>query len=370
MKQLILVWSRVRQYARTNPGAFFFYLCSSVVCSLILIYVYGNTIPALKIIKGDASFYRSYSIDLHETNNFDINRVKEMEENWPFLDDLKTPSILLQKKWAKEDFPDVNFDGYPYVIPMIEAEYHNQLHLFAVQGEVQFNNTDLAAAEPPVIVPGVLQLKNFSNKIFHIGDRQYRLIGRHTGVFSVIIPIRNFLKQIEEPDFVVIRLENVVTNTKIRDEVTVYLQSYFPENFIQPPFNNGLDPAQTNIVAAILAILYGLALSSLTFISKYLFEQNRSVNGIYRLTGSSRRQLARIALLESVFLAATTLVIAFGFHRLFYTSVFAHLNLSPDIVYTTTDYIRLTLIIIGVTALLYRLNQRDLTRSTAAVSRF
>lgn len=370
MKQLILVWSRVRQYVHTNPGAFLFYLCSSVVCSLILIYVYGNTIPALKIIKGDASFYRSFNISLHETKDFDVNNLDAMVENWPFTDGLQNPSILLQKKWAEEDFPDVNFTGYRYVTPMVEAEYDNQLHLFAVQGRVQFDDADFAMSDPPVIVPGELPLKDFNDKIFHIGDRSYQVIGRHSGNFSVIIPVHNFLQQIEQPDLVVIRLAKVVHNTQMRDEVTAYLQSYFPGAFIQPPFYNGLNPTETNIVAALLAILYGLALSSLTFISKYLFEQNRSANGIYRLAGSSRRQLARIALLESVFLAAVTLIIAFGFHRLLYAPVFARLNLSPDIVYTTADYIRLTLIIIGVTALLYRLNQRDLTRSAAAANRY
>lgn len=354
----------------TNPGAFFFYLFSSVVCSLILIYVYGNTIPALKIIKGDASFYRSYNISLHETKDFDINNLNTLVENWPFTEDLQNPSILLQKKWDKENFPDVNFTGYQYVTPMVEAEYHNQIHLFAVQGRVQFNDADSTMSNPPVIVPSELPLKDYNAKIFHIGDYPYQVIGRHSGIFSVVIPVQNFLQQIEQPDLVVIRLDKVVNNMQLRNELTAYLQSYFPEAFIQPPFYNGLNPTETNIVAALLAILYGLALSSLTFISKYLFEQNRQSNEVYRLAGSSKRQLARITLLESVFLATVTLVIAFGIHRLLYTPVFVGLNLSPDIVYTTADYIRLTLIIIGVTALLYRLNQRDLTRSSTITDRF
>lgn len=366
MKQLVLVWSRVRQYAQTNTLAFVFYLISSIVCGLILIYVYGNTVPAFKVITGNDELYRSYRIGLLENENFDMNVLESMAENWPFTGVWQDPSILLQKKSAKDDFPDVDFTGYQYVTPMVEAEYNNQINLFAVQGRVRFDESDLAEVDPPIILPSELPLKDFNSKVFHIGDRSYTVIGRYSGIFSVVIPVQAFLKLIDRPDSIVVRIARVDNDLQMQNKITAYLQQYFPGTFIHPPFYNGLNPAETNIMSALLAILYALALSSITFISKYLFEQNRSANVIYRLAGCSRRHLARITLLESALLAIATLVITFGLHRLLYTSVFVRLNLSPEIVYTTADYMRLALIIMMVTILLYQFNQRSLIRGTVA----
>lgn len=366
MRQLVLVWSRVKQYAQTNPLAFVFYLFGSVVCGLLLIYIYGNTIPALMVIDGDNHWYRSYSIYLEEDQSFDTDVLEEMAENWPFTGDVQEPFIMLQKGMDKDDYPDVNFVGYEYVTPMVEAEYNNQIDLFPVQGRVRFEESDLEAVDSPIILPAILPVKDFDSKVFHIGNRPYAVIGLYSGVSSVVIPVQDFLQLTDQPDFIVVRLAEINNDIKMRNQITAYLQQYYPDSFIHPPFYNGLNPAETNIMAALLGILYALALSSITFISKYLFEQNRSANGIYRLAGCSKRQLAGINMLENVLLAFITLVIDIGLHRLLYKSVFVHLNLTPDIVYTAADYLRLALIIVVVTMFLFRFNQRNLFRRPVA----
>jgi len=370
VKQLILVWSRVRQYAQTNPLAFVFYILSSIMCSLILIYVYGNTVPAFKVITGNDELYRSYRIEQFENESFDITVLESMAENWPFTGVWQKPSILLQKKLAKDDFPDVDFNGYQFVTPMIEAEYNNQIDLYAIQGRVRFDESDLTAVNPPIILPSELTLKDFSSEIFHIGDRPFTVIGRYSGIFSVVIPVQVFLKMIEQPDFIVVRFAKADNDLQMQDKISAYLQQYFPGTFIHPPFYMGLNPTEINIISVLLAILYALALASITFISKYLFEQNRSANMIYRLAGCSGRQLAHITLLESAFLAIVTLAGAFGFHQLLYTSIFVHLNLGPEIVYTTADYMRLASIIVVVTILLDQSNQRCLIKNTVAKNYF
>lgn len=364
MKQSILVWSRVRQYVQTNPVAFIFYMLGSIVCSLILIYVYGNTVPAFKVITGNDELYRSYRIEQFESESLDMKVLESMAENWPFTGVWQDPSILLQKKSAKDVFSDVDFSGYQFVTPMIEAEYNNQIDLYAVQGRVQFDESDLNAPNPPIILPSELTLKDFNSSIFHIADKPFTVIGRYSGIFSVVIPIQAFLKLTEQPDFIVVRFAKTDNDLQMQDKISEHLQQYFPGAFVHPPFYMGLNPTETNIISALLAILYALALASITFISKYLFEQNRSANTIYRLAGCSGRQLAHIILLESSFLAIVTLAVAFGLHQLLYTSVFVRLNLSPEIVYTTADYIRLALIIAVVTVLLSQLNQRCLIKNT------
>ncbi|GIP30976.1 FtsX-like permease family protein [Paenibacillus sp. J2TS4] len=368
MKLLILVQSRIKQHIENNRAAFIFYLLASIACSIILLYVYGNTIPALKAVTGNNMFYRSYQISLHNTAEVDLESFNQMVADWPFQGELSDPEFIFQKKISEEDYSDaiVQVDYRP---PYLEAEYSDDLHLYPVKGDVQFNKEQISSAPPPIILPNMLKLKDPSTTSFHIGTNQYEIIGFYSGFFSVIIPYEIFLEQYSEPDFISVRFPSSIENAAKSSEIMSYLQKYFPAAFIHPPYSNKIHPIEMTLIVMSLGILYALALSSISYLSKYIFEKNRKTNTIYRMTGCSNKMLIAIGFAETVVLALGCTMVSIGLHSILYRSIFLKLNLTEGIDYRFTDYLLMAVIMVLVAVILYLPKIRQITKETIQQNR-
>lgn len=373
VKLLMLVRSRFKQYMENNRAAFIFYLIGSITCGVILLYVYGNTVPALKAVKGDDMRYRSYEISFFDEEKqdviaVDVTALDEMVQNWPFQGELSNPEFLLKKMISEEDYPD-GIIQTGFTIPTIEAEYFNQIYLDQVKGQVQFMDDHLNEEYPPTILPNTMKLKDPNKELFQIEQSQYKVIGIYSGTSSVIIPYETFLEQYDDPDSVSVRFSSIVDHSKIGAEIESYVHQYFPDTFIQPPFNSKPDPVEMTLILVILGALYGLALSSISFISTYMFEKNRSTNIIYRMIGCSNKMLVLIGFVETALLAIGTMMISIGIHIVFYRLIFSKINLTEGIQYLFTDYILMSIVMVIVAMILYLPKIRGITKETVQSNR-
>lgn len=368
MKIFRLILSRIKQYMINNRTAFLFYFIGSITCGIILIYVYGNTIPVLKIATGNSHHEQSYRISLfdfdkQEAVDLDLDALENLIQDWSFEGDLANPQFILQKSFPEEAYHDAIIqDGY--ATPTVEAEYYDNMQdVYPEKGTVEFDGIDKNATYPPIILPSIMRLKEMDKPTFTIEENEYEIIGVYAGVFTTIIPYEVFIEQYN-PDDIIVRFPQFVDHHKKEDEIMAYLQSYFPNLSVNPPIKDGNETSELTILIIILSILYSLALSAISFISTYMFEKNRTTNIIYRMVGCSNKKLALIGFVEMIILTLSSTFISLGIYMLFYDAIFSKLNLTLGITYEVSDYLIISLIMVVVSIVLYVPQLRRMTKET------
>lgn len=369
MKNIVLIWARIKQNYQVNTFAFYFQFVASLVCSTILIYVYGNTLAYFDLIVGNNQFYRQFTVMHTLSRQIDLSVMDALLASWPFQDEWENPELILQARVETTDLDDSSNRFRTDSIPSVQAEWSDSIELESIFGANRFQSADLEADPPVIILPDGVALSESEEPFYRIGEVSYRVIGQHEGTDAFFITSEAFMRHYGAADFLHIRFPEIHNDLAKHAEIESYMQSYFPDAFIQPPFYSGLNPAETNVITAILGLLYALALFSLNHLNQYLFESQRALDQVYWIVGSSPRKLMMLRYLENIFTSLVSISLALILYKLMFNSVFERLNLAPDITYGFEDYIRIAFIMVSVSLLLTLWNQRVLKRKDRLTNR-
>lgn len=296
-----------------------------ILCSIALIYFYGNFVSYVRDRHLQDIYFRQYEIWGAENTPVEIQEMSQV-----FL--------------KRDNINDIAFGRYDSPRYLLGTTKHAEL--ISLKGRVSFSQEEQNGAKV-VIAP--FNDNTPVGSVIDLYDQSFTVIGQSTAS-QYYIPLAAFLE---------LELTSNYTLVTVSERPDFGNDLFGQE--LQKQFSNGYvksaeiwekaGKAQAPTELFLLSCAYITAILSFLFLTKYLQDISANETILYRVVGASLYQTRTILLLENILLALLTGGAAIVLHRLLYEPLFRTINFYDHIAYTWQDYGILLLLILLLTML-------------------
>ncbi len=347
MKTLELVFTRLCYSFKQNKSVFIFFLIGCFICSLSLIFLYGNQLSPKVYEVYDSASFSEYSVIFNEPAPYENVVNNPLLKSDIILDtdisfDMAGDDIP-KKEMNLESFDDI--DGFYKMTCSLTGKYE----LLKGNGRVNFKDDELKEGKNVIILPSdrtnPYNIKN-GDKIT-VAGREYEVIGMCTTSFNFYIPPETFKKYGYPVDHLVIRTTKHMSRAD-NSRFIADIHNAFPDSTLGISPSAEYEAADRNAPYEINNIIceFIVATLSFMFLMKYIIDSSNSENIIYSMVGATRKRIFAIVLIENIVIYGAVASLACVVHKLLYKSFFDQINVYRGITYTLTDYVIIVLAVI------------------------
>lgn len=354
MKLLSLAGNQLRNFVTSNVTVFCVYMVGIFFSVLIVIYAYGNTVPAKFLETITWPSLRTVEVVFPESVPFQEQDLAVMDEYGiqdtyvqhvtdvylPFYD-----SFLILKTFRENNrggdivfcplFDEAGLQGDKVIV---SSEHKGDTvtldgQLYSIERKVNFLGGDVA----------FLPLKAFKEKGISVDAIGY--------VFE---------------DFSFLDKPSVIQAA---------LQKEFPGGSIVFPKSRlkGLSPQDVNAILSIM-VIFAICVIFFLILLQYIIRERSPELVVYGLVGAGRRHVFLLLMLQNLFIFLVAFLAALFVHQVFYPFIDQRLNFGGGIMYHAQDYLLLFGMVMGVAAVaqcpfIWRYTSKTLTEMKARVCR-
>ncbi|MVB11041.1 hypothetical protein CAFE_17430 [Caprobacter fermentans] len=349
MKTFYLVFSRIKQYFKSNKLIFCLFIIGGISCAITFIYFYGNMVTVKKNSGKNDEAYRTYTIDLSSPQHVKSDELKSYFRNYG-VERMEASCVVPQKELACVNigatFTKNTKNGFYVKTPLSGGDT-----MKSVKGRTQFTEQELKDGERVVVIPMEFLRDNNMPESLKIQGIKYRIIGISIDTVAFYIPPSAFDRDGFAADRISVLLQQRLSE-KNNQSFTEKLKRIFPQSEISGP-DSVIQSEEKKAPKEILmiSIVYLISLISFMFLMKFMVDVNSSENIIYSLVGAAKHTVMKIIALENFVLNLFIGLFSIAIHVLLRNAVFEKVNTTAGIQYETKDYMIILLVMLAVSVL-------------------
>ncbi len=359
MKTLFLIIQRMKQYVLKNKLIFALFVISSILCSVVVTYFYGNTMLSMQNRSADDPSYRKYFVTF-----LGYGYVDNTDENYdPTLAPELTPIMYDGELDGNELFESVIVGhdlGESSVIQhgdkVVLSCTYGEAPLMPLRGTLEFTD------KYQVIIPDCVSYD--VGETIELAGHEFTVIGQNSYYNAIndeeayYIPYETF----KELGFETTRIwaytkeRYAGTGVEIGEKdgpIYELLSETFPtgsadaRGYHRVSLDESAEAAMRRDIYPVFAS-YALSVVAFMFLLQYLLDSVMDETIISVIVGAKKSKLTFMIFCETFFLCAVTSALGIAIHKLFYGSFFTAINISPELTYTAGDYLTIYLSMLAI----------------------
>lgn len=352
MKTLRIIFSRIVTYFSQNRPIFILYIIGMVVCSITLIFFYGNFLSSKTGVYTNEFQSRCYEIRFSNPVSLTKDDISKIQD---FYMDGKIQEIEFLSVLDKDGNDSINFhnqDTDALEEPIGVDEYISgylagEDNCILVDSYINNNNDMMVNPEPNVFTDqqlkqSVIAAPKGKTGSVKIHGENFKII-RNVDNTDYVIPFEKYMSLKLRTGRMYIYTDAIWSKFAIT-EYTDYLKSIFDDKnyfyYIHDPssFYAEAEGISRQEMAMLMAV-FGCTAVAFMFLLKYLMDCARRENSILMMVGARRKHILLMSFLENMILTISCVIIASLIHIGFYKTFFSKVNIYEKLQYYPVDYV-------------------------------
>ena len=365
MKTLRIVLSRIGTYFSQNRPIFILYIIGMVVCTVALIFFYGNFLSSKAGVYSNEFMCRCYEIVFYEPVTLTEDDIAEIRNFYMGgeIQEIKLSAVLSKDGWDSIAFftGDV-YEGIdaPTTSGYIERYKGDLSDYIIVDSYINNNNDMMVNPEPNIfsneqLKQSVIAAPKGKTGSMKIQGENYNIVRNITDI-DYVIPIQKYMSSNLRTCQMVIYTDDIWSKFAMT-EYTDYLKNILDikncsyKMYDPSPFY-GENDNRTQQEMAMLMAVFGCTAVAFMFLLKYLMDCARRENGILMMVGARRKHILLMSFLENMILTISCVIIASLIHIGFYKTFFSKVNIYEKLQYYPVDYVIIAGMILAATIII------------------